>query len=409
MSRFRRLLIIIGFLALIILTVLLFWYLFFRPLFTQPGAGNVNGNVNAGGVLPNVNVNRPQNANQPLARGIGVLPEPAAVANGNLTLAGVVREHATAATIATDGSGILYYDSAQGRFVRFDPSTGTATLIGAAFPDVQRVTWSEDSTKAVLEFPDDRKVIYDFTAQRQYALPTAAQNFSFAQESTVIAYKLLGATENERLLITANIDGSGARAVTRLGDNAANVQVAWSPDQQVVGLLRQGLNAQQQEVILIGQQQENFPAITTNGRGFNGLWTPDGTKLLYTVYAEGTNWNPRLYLVQASGENTGSGTTDLGLSTFIEKCTFNAQGTHAYCAVPDALDPGSGILPELAASAKDSIFAITLATGDVRKIAQPVTDGLQRFSIGRVFLSRDESTLYFTERSSQTVQKLRLR
>lgn len=410
-ARLKRLIIIVGFVLAVLGLMVLFWYLFFRPLAGPQPAANENVNV-PGGPLPNVNVNRPMNINgiQPVAVN-STLPVPAEIANGGVTRTTDVSPVPTnAATIAPDGKDIVFYDSDRGKFVRLDPETGTLTdLVSQKFASVQNVTWSPDSTKAVLEFPDDRKLVYDFSTKKQYTFPTQAQEFSFSADSQQLAYKYLGSTPDEKILVTSDITGNAARSVANIGDKEEQVQVALSPDDRVVGMYREGINGQQQQVVLIGRQQENFKTITTRGRGFQGRWTPDGTKMLYTVYAEATNWNPELYLVRAAGDQIGQGNTDLGIATFVDKCTFNAAGTHAYCAVPDALDRGSGLYPEFAAAAKYSFVTINLATAAVTPLAQPVGEQQQQFSVDRVFLTSDERTLYFTDAQTRHVHKLRLR
>ncbi len=410
-ARFKRILLILGFLLFIVAIVAAIWYLFFRPLFAPEEGVNENANVNAPGVLPNVNANRRTNANQPLARGPNVLPTPSEVANGDITLVSDVSQRTTTSPVlASDGKSVAYYDFADGRFVRLDPATGKLTdMTSRRFPEVEKITWSPDSSKAVLAFPDQRKIVYDFTAQQQYSLPTQAQEFSFSADSRQIAYQYLGDAEDDRVLVTSDLTGNAAKPIAQLGDKAQQVQVAWSPTNEVVAMYRKGTELQRQEVFFLGQNQENFKSLATEGRGFRGKWTPDGQKLLYSVYSEATNWNPELFLVHARGDAIGEGNTDVGLATFVDKCTFNKTGTHAYCAVPDALQRGSGLYPEFAADVPDTVYTINLENGVVRQLAQPVDESLNRFTIESLFLSTDESTLYFADAANHHVHKLRLR
>ncbi|MFH1171842.1 MAG: WD40 repeat domain-containing protein [bacterium] len=408
----KRLALITLFILLIVGILVVVWFLFFAPFFrpTQPG-GNANENVN-GGALPNVNANRPVNTNaNPVAQGPGTLPKPAEVANGSMTLAKNVSSTATVSPIiGPDGTSIIYYDDLSEKFVRLDPATGKLTDVTTQkFPDVKNITWAPDDQRAVLEFPDNSKIVYDFQSQRQYSLPSQSQKFSFSADSDRLAYAYIGTSAESNFLVTSNADGTGSKAVAELGDQADYVQVAWSPSDQVVGLYRKGSAAGQQEIVFIGQNDENFKSLTTDGSGFQGKWTPDGTKLLYTVYSEMTNWNPELHLVYAAGDNIGQGDVDLGLQTSLDKCIFNHAGTHAYCAVPDLMERGSGLYPEFSANVKDSVYSINLTSGALSSVAQPVSSDLNRFTIGRLLLSTDESTLYFTDLSTGKVEKVRLR
>ncbi|MBI3956567.1 MAG: PD40 domain-containing protein [Candidatus Kerfeldbacteria bacterium] len=410
--RLKRIGLILGVIILGVGVFVAAWFLFFQPFVTvtRPTNGNTN---TATGTLPNVNSAGPTNGNtnNPIARGPSTLPTPSDVANGDLTLVSDVSSTpVTAPVIGPDGKSILFYSDLDDRFLRLDPATGTLVdLTSQKFPDVKKITWAPDGERAVLEFPDDRKVIYDFSNRRQYTLPTQAQDFSFSTDSDQLAYEYVGTGPDESFLVTAKADGSGSTAVAKLADKTANVQVAWSPSKEVVGFFRQSANASQQEIVLIGQHQENFKTITTDGKGFQGKWTPDGSKVLYTVYSEATNWNPELHLVFARGNETGRGNVNLGLQTSIEKCVFNRSGTHAYCAVPDLLERGSGLYPEFSANAKDAVYTINLNSGAVSPIALPVTGSLERFSIDRLVLSPDETVLYFTDRGTGKLVKIRLK
>ncbi len=411
--RTQRLLLIVLFVAFVIGILLVTWFLFFKPLVQPPTNANANINGVGPGPFPNVNTNRAPNTNvnQPIAVGPGALPKPSDVANGDLTLTSDVLQRTTfAPNVAADGKNIVYYDNANNKFVRFNPDTGESSdLSSQQFPDIQAVTWAPDRTKAVLTFPDDTKIVYDFSAQKQYTLPKQGQDFSFSGDSKQLAYEYIGGAPDENFLVTSDVNGNGTKAVAKIGDKADQVQVAWSPTNEVVGLFRQGSNADSQEVVLIGQNQENFKSIQTDGRGFQGKWTPDGSKLLYTVYSEATNWNPELHLVFARGNTIGQGDVSLGLSTFLNKCAFNQAGSTAYCAVPDALERGSGLYPEFAVNVYDTLYTVNLSTGSVRALAQPVTDTYGRFTVEQIFLSSDGQSLYFSDSGTHRIHKVRLK
>lgn len=410
-QQIQRYLLIIAFIVLVVGIFVTAWLLFFQPLFriVQPGNENINGGP---GLLPNSNV-RPANANVngPVARGPNALPAPAEVANGDLTLARSISNKTTVApVVSSDGRTIIFYSDLDDRFVRLDPETGNLTDVGSQkFPEVQNITWAPDGGRAVLEFPDDRKIIYDFSTQRQFNLPNEAQDFSFSGDSSRVAYEYIGGGPDESFLVTTQADGTGTKAIAKLGEKADSVQVAWSPSGEVVGLFRQGIDAEQQEVVFIGQNDENYKNLETEGRGFRGKWTPDGTKLLYTVYSEETNWNPELHLVYAQGDDIGRGNVNLGLQTSLDKCAFNRSGTHVYCAVPDLMERGSGLYPEFSSAVKDTLYTINLSNGSIQPLAQPVTEGLDRFTVGTLMLTPDESELYFTDQTTRKLLTIRLK
>lgn len=408
----KRILLIAGFILLIIGVIIAIWFLFFAPLFRKPSLtnGNANTNTNGSGKLPNINTNRKANTNQPFARGENQLPQPSVIANGDLTLVtSVTNDPAMSPTQAPDGKNLQYYNESDGKFYRIDPSTGKATALSdQRFPSATSVVWAPDNNKVALAFPDNSKVVYDFQAKKQYTLPAQAEQVSFAPNSQQIAYAYLGGTDSN-VLVTSDFTGAQAKVVQEIGDKAAQVQVAWSPSNEVVGMYHHTVDSGVQEVVMIGQNEENLKNLTVEGQGFVGKWTPDGNKLLYTVNSAATDWNPELFLVYAKGDAIGAGKMDLNISTFIDKCAFDHAGTHAYCAVPDALPSGSGLYPSFASSVKYTFSSIDLATGSSRTIAQPVDANYTRYTVGSVFVSDDGSALYFTSVPDNALHKIRLK
>ncbi len=72
--------------------------------------------------------------------------------------------------------------------------------------------------------------------------------------------------------------------------------------------------------------------MVVEGRDFREKWSPTGQKMLYSVYSIRSNFKPELWIVNAEGNNIGTGRKLLNLSTWADKCTF-ADDRFVYCAV----------------------------------------------------------------------------
>ena len=153
----------------------------------------------------------------------------------------------------------------------------------------------------------------------------------------------MGTNASDRWLQVANPTGGSARSIEPLGDNAARVQVSWSPTNQVIALYSKSAGLEQEEIVPLGLNNENFETMTVDGRGFNGQWAPGGTSLLFSTYSSTTDYNPTLQLASASGGTIGHDRLDLGLNTWADKCTFSTNASAVYCAVPQYLESGSGL------------------------------------------------------------------
>lgn len=401
---FKKILIFLGFLILVFLIAYAIYYFFFKPA-SQPEAYRPapQGIVMPGGLpeITNENVNRM--VQEELYAGLPSIervPKGAQIserAKGGYTKVNMKLSYGRSPHIRPDGS-LVYYDSSANRFYKLNPDGSRTFLSSKKFYNVGNITWSDDASKAILEYPDGSNIVYDFLQDKQYTLPKEMQDFAIAKNGQLIAAEVIAEREESNWIVTSNTDGTNIQFIERIGNKARDVDVNISPNNQVVALYRENIGADNQQVVLIGREHENFPGIITNGRGFEGTWTPDGNKLLYSVYQSGNGFKPTLWITNASGGNAGSGNINIGLETWANKCTVSSQSGVAYCAVPQSLPTGSGWYPELANSSPDSFYKIDLNTGRTTLLAEPVGER-NYYSASSVFLSPNEQTLYFQDNS----------
>jgi len=405
----KRLLFIIIFIVLIIGFGAMIYFVFLSDLISpEPVNENANANVNVSvnglpvingaanvnqitnvAVNAGVNITRPSNVNQVVISN---------TAQGGLTLAQpVAKGEIETARSVVSGDGVRFYDREDGKFYRLDED-GRRALSDQLFPEAQEVAWSPKSDKAVITYPDQSKVLYDFNKEEQITLPREWDDIQFSSSGEQIGFKNLSDKEDERWLAVAKPDGSEVKLVEPIGDKANDVAVNWSPNNQVMATYREGYSGSAQEIFLIGLYGENFKSLVTQGRGFEGMWSPDGDQLLYNVYSAESQYNPTLYLVDAQGDRIGANEINIGLQTWASKCTFANNEPSLYCAVPEYLPTGSGLYPSVAGSTNDRLYKIEVNTGKKSIIALPTfTTGDRDYSINTVFLSNDENTLYFID------------
>lgn len=414
----RRILLIIAFIIVVIGIGVLIYFMFFRDVFA-PTNGNVNTGTN--GVLPisNGNINRIvtnttingfPNVNGGTGTNTNTSTLPDTVARGGVTVTKAVTDTpALSPTIATDGS-IVYYDPLTGKFYRVSADGSTKTeLSDRVFPQASEVEWSPSKTSAIITFPDQSKVLFDFATGRQTTLPKEWDDVVFSPDGAQVAYKFLSNDENDRWLAIANPDGTNVQGIEPLGGNERDVQVAWAPNNQVVALYHENSGTSSEEIYPIGLHGENFASFKTEGRGFEGQWSPSGERLLYTTYSGSSNFNPVLSIVDARGDAIGVNNQQLNVQTWVDKCAFS-NTTTLYCAIPENLPEGAGIYRELADTLPDTFWRIDLATGLKTPVAIPVTElGTGTVTAKNVFISPDGTYLYFTNVSSGRVTRLQIK
>lgn len=410
MEKYKKLFLIIGFVLIVLILGYIIFALFFRPSLNRPEqVGPVATTAPSAG-LPTAEKGGGQIVSPGDSSGFATGGGESegkkldAVASGGLTLTSELTKTAgLGAIISGNGADIQYYDKTDGKFYRVDKNGQTVTLAEKIFHQVEKITWSQDKNKAILEYPDGANVIYNFSTNKQVTLPAHWKDFSFSPDSQQIVLKSIGQDPNNRWLAVASDDGSKVQGVEQIGKNENSVYPAWSPSGQVVALYTEGIDFNRQEVFFVGLNDENFKSTVVEGRGFQPKWSPVGDHLLYSVYSSDTDLKPNLWLVDAQGDSIGNNRKNLSLETWADKCAFSNNST-VYCAVPRELEAGAGLLPELAKNTTDQLYQIDSTTGLKKLIAIPDGD----YTITSIIVSADGRYLYFTDEAKGQLHKIRL-
>lgn len=417
---FKKVLLIILFLALCVGLGFGIYWLFFRSAPPQPGEP---GYMTSGGGLPGAG----ENTGGQLAGQGGELPqagetpnttlepeEIASVAQGGKTVAlPLESDKVKGVVLASDGQGVNFYNTQDNKFYTLSADgRKMLPLSNQEFYEVEDVAWSADKSKIVISYPDGSKVLYDFNKDKPTTLSKEVTEPVFSSQDKV-AYKYVAENSADNWLAVTDLLGGQVNLIESLGDNADAVQVAWSPNSQVVALYGKPVGLNKSEVFFIGLNNENFKSLVVEGTDFKGLWSPDGSKLLYHAVISDNNFNPNLWVVDVDEDNIGRHKFNLGLSTWIDKCVF-ADALTVYCAVPRELPQGAGLYPEIVGATDDLIYKINLANGYKEIIADPIfsnesTNQENKFSISALQVSKDGRMLFFWDSLTQQIYKVYLK
>ncbi|MBU0707711.1 hypothetical protein KKG41_05055 [Patescibacteria group bacterium] len=409
----KKILLIVSFVIVVALIALAIYYAFFRPIISGPTTNeniNDNANVTPGG-LPNANSNREVNAvangnvNSPFESG---LPDIDEIASGSYTSVTTIADGIAVDGIPTeDKTGYIYYDAYTKKFYEILPNGEKVELSDREFYNVDTVAWSPNRNEAIISYPDGSNTYYNFSTDQAITLPKEIDNVKFSGSGDKIAYEFLGDTEQERWLGVSNPNGTGQQIIEPIGFREDRVDVNWSPDAQVVAVYREGTGIDEEDVYFLGQHGENFKSLDVEGAGFTGLWSPQGDKMLYSVYSSETDYKPNLWIVDARGDSLGLNKENLGISTWPDKCAFH--GSMLYCAAPVSMPDGAGLAREIAADEKDVFYEINLETGLATLLAIPYSDDDgSRYSAEGIYISLDGNYLHFRNTISGKLEKIRI-
>ena len=417
-ARYKKFFLIIAFLAVVILCAYFLWRIFFQTTLTPIEETPIEGEI---GSLPAAGLGEdiigtdqtgpdglpitvaPDETIKPGADALNA-SKPSQIAIGGLTKTEVVNESPTLKPTLNQSGQVQFYDKNNGKFYKINSDGTKTTLSDKVFHSVKDITWAPDSNKAVLEYPDGTKTLYNFSTQKQVTLPSHWKDFSFSPSSDQLVSKSIGLDPNNRWIVVSNDDGSKVRAVEEIGLQDKTIYPSWSPNNQIVAMYTEGVDFNRQEVFFVGLNDENFKSTIIEGRGFQSQWSETGDRLLYSVYNSDDNLNPRLWIVDASGDSISQNRQSFDIQTWANKCTF-ASNTEIYCAVPNNLERGSGLYPQLADKTEDSLYKIDLTTGSQKLIAVPNGS----YNISQIMVPDDQNYLYFTDKFSGSIYKVQLR
>lgn len=409
----KRILALIGLVAVAIIFGFLIYKLFFAPQKETPPPPT--GEETRGKLTASQEGEGGERTTEKLSEEV-ILPTAADIApfadgsNKVVAVTTLMSSPNAGATLSADGGGMQFYNKLDGKFYRVDDEGNQMALSNESFPAVKNVTWAPDKGMAALEFPDGNKVIYNFNEQKQYSIPQHWNDINFSPDSSQIAGTTDSPDPQLRYLFAARTDGTGAVPVQPLGDNGNKVIVNWSPNDQVVAFSKTaapvGGGADRQGVLMIGKNNENFKQLTVEGLGFEPQWSPSGDRVLYSVFNKSSDLGPTLWVDGGNNDTVGAAKNYLSINTWAHKCTF-ATNDEVICAVPnpDKLIPGIGFAPQLANDTDDTIYKVNIKTGLQTIIAKP--DGNR--TIDQVSLSKDGGTLFMKDKASGELLKMRLK
>lgn len=419
MSRFQKVILIIGFLVVVFLLGFLLYLVFFRqflPVTNTTNIDNQNGESGLplanegreiriapeeGGTLPVLNeetITELLNNAAEVEEQLIEAPPEKTIPSSSLT-----QKPAFGATLSSTGSELYYYDRSEGKFFSIDRQGKVRRLSDKIFHQVETVIWSPKKNQAILEYPDGANIVYDFDTEKQITLPQHWRDFQFTNDGKSIVSKSIGINPENRFLIISDTSGKNTKILRPLGNNADNIITAPSPDNQVVALFTSSLDLDRQEIFFIGRNNENFKTMIVEGRGFQGKWSPQGDKMLYSVYNAESDYKPELWVSDARGNAIGRNRRRIRLQTWANKCTFY-DNTTVYCAVPTRLESGAGLFQDELDNAPDVVYKINILTGSKILVGKPENDHTMKDLI----ISKDGRILYFTDKQDGKIYTMNL-
>ena len=417
---YKKIFIIIGFITVsLVLLFLIIWMFFWpnkprpgEPGYMPPGAylpetGEREDLIELieGNELPNIGTIPGREESEVTA------PQPDVIARGQETYSLPLTENRVlGVALSSDKQGVVLYDKEEEKFYHIS-SDGKSKIqmSDEKFHQVKDVVWSPNATQAIITYPDDIKIYYDFSTKKKVTLPKELIEPEFAQNTEKIAFKFESYDVDSNFIGIAKPDGTEAKFLETTGTESSKFDISISPNEEVIAFYARPTSANSSEIFLVGQHGENFESLEIEGMHFDSIWSPLGTQLLYNVVAPEYGFRPVLWSVAAKGSRFASIQLNLKLNTWVDKCVFSSE-TVIYCAVPKNLPEGAGIYEEATENIVDEIYMIDLSKNKKQRIADPIRkDGSAEFKIKNLQISDDNRFLFFLDENTERVYNIRLK
>lgn len=408
----KKILILVGFIVVsLALAFLIVWVFFLQggPTSTSPAPGT------PGGQLPGTGSGGfGSGTTFPIGSGT-TAPDGSAqidqIAQGGLTnLLPLSKDRVIGATLTGDGRDVSFYDPGTGQFFRLSNDGRSKTLMtDETFFSVQSVAWSANKNKAVLEFPDGANIVYDFNSRSSVTLPPETVDHVFAPNTDNLAFKIETENDDDNWLVMTDSQGGNPNFIEPIGDRGDLVQVAFSPNEEVIAVYHKPIGPAKEEIFMIGKSGENFKSFFVDGLNFKGKFSPDGQRMLYHVMAASDLYNPSLWIVDVRGLSVGLNKFALNLETWVDKCTFSKNNRHVYCAAPRSLAAGTGLSVGAEKTTNDIFYRVDLDTGLKKLIAEPANaSGPIEVAVTDIWLDSNEQYIFFWDGLSGGIYRLQL-
>jgi len=274
------------------------------------------------------------------------------------------------------GNGVLYYHANNGFVSRADIASRQSTLVSqATLPGLRDVIWSPDRQWVVTVFSAQHGQSYQYFNYQTHAhgtLPSSVIGATFSPDSSSLAMAEQMGDETD--ILTGQPDGANAQVI--LKTHLPHVSISW-PQAHTLALTTKD-DTGVASMYLLGDDG-GLTKIIDSETGLHTVWSPDGSKVLYSTTEEG--------LMSYAPESNQYASQPI--ATTADQCVWHADNQSVLCAV----------------DVKGETNIESLRVGDTS--AQTIASNLI-ISPEKLFLSSDEKFMVILSGSDHTLYGLKL-
>src|SRR3989344_1255810 len=340
----------------------------------------------------------------PLRGGV-IVGEDSAEEGEEMMLYQISAEPVVGAALSPDGSRVRYFKHASGHLYENEFAGAKEIRVSnITIPAILEVKWTRSKAYAIISYYADGEIRrlyshYSGTSTVSSAfLPSDIQNITTSLADDMIAYMVL--PNGEPILFVARPDNTTIRKI--LAIPAPDFELSW-PAANTIALKQKSSAYASSFLFTLNPSSKLLTRVLAQKEGLDVLWSPDGSRFLsLETRKEGTQII--LGVVSLKDNNIIA----LPFATLPEKCAWApSEKNTLFCAIPDSIPRGANLPDEWwqgAVSFSDALWRINIETGEQTQL-------LPAYQLDAInlFLSKDESFLFFTNEKDGTLWSLRMK
>jgi hypothetical protein len=233
----------------------------------------------------------------------------------------------------------VWFGTESGRLMTYDFAAEVATeypipqILGESF---KKIIWPRQGNDFIAISNvegTDQYSYFNALDNRYYVLPSNVINLDWLENGRQIALTWLSTT-GETLLVVSNPDASGYKVLNTLP--WSDMVIRTSPKGNTALMYRANSGGPINKIYLFDLETGSYSEAVSTGKNTGVVWSPNGNGFAYSQL-DG-NQNKVYYHDFATGEDM-----DLGLSTSIDKVSFNQDGSKIYIAATRSDNSGEDI------------------------------------------------------------------
>ena len=322
-----------------------------------------------------------------------------------MTLYQISAEPVVGAALSPDGSRVRYFKHTSGHLYENEfAGTKEIRISNITIPAILEVKWTRSKAYAIISYYADGEIRrlyshYSGTSTVSSAfLPSDIQNITTSLADDMIAYTIL--TNGEQILFVARPDNTTIRKI--LAIPAPDFELSW-PAANTIALKQKSSAYASSFLFTLNPSSKLLTRVLAQKEGLDVLWSPDGSRFLsLETRKEGT----QIILGVVSLKNNN--VIALPFATLPEKCAWApSEKNTLFCAIPESIPRGANLPDEWwqgAVSFSDALWRINIETGEQTQL-------LPAYQLDAInlFLSKDESFLFFTNKKDGSLWSLRMK